>query len=210
MAGIALGTAATIGLITAGAGALTSGGMAIGAAAKRKKREKELDALAANSPIYKPSKSIQSYYQEAKNRYQESPYQSPEYQAGLKNINQASAEAVFGAQRLGAGIGGVSKIAGNKTNALENLALGIGGRRDQRFRELGQASQAMLGEERMAFDINKQTPYNRKFGLGQYKAQAENERYNRAVAGTFNALGNAASIGMASSGGGKPKGDDMG
>lgn len=139
--------------------------------ANKGRRRAELEAKAQNSPIYKPSKSIQAQYQEAKNRYMESPYQSQEYLQGMKNINQASAEGIFGAQRLRGG-GGISRIAGTKANALQNLALGVGSRRDQRFRDLGQASQAMAGEEKMEFDINKQTPYNRDLQLAQWKAQS--------------------------------------
>lgn len=140
--------------------------------ANKGRRRAELEAKAQNSPIYKPSKSIQSQYQEAKNRYMESPYQSQEYLQGMKNINQASAEGIFGAQRLRGGIGGMSKISGTKANALQNLAIGVGSRKDQRFRDLGQASQAMAGEEKMEFDINKQTPYNRDLQLAQWKAQS--------------------------------------
>lgn len=191
---IAGSTALAIGAVTAGVGAAANAGMAINASSKRKKRERELDALASNSPIYKPSKSIQSYYQEAKNRYQESPYQSQQYQVGAKNIRQAMASGVTGLQDRRSAIGGINRLAGNEANAMQNLAASAEAQRAQRFGQLGQASQAMGGEERMEFDINKQTPYNRKFGLAQYKAQAENERYNKAVAGTFDALGSGASM----------------
>lgn len=174
--------------------------------ANKGRRRAELEAKAQNSPIYKPSKSIQSQYQEAKNRYMESPYQSQEYLQGMKNINQSSAEGIFGAQRLGAGIGGISKIAGTKANALQNLALGVGLRKDQRFRDLGQASQAMAGEERMEFDINKQTPYNRNLQLAQWRAQTAADQEQAGLGTIGNALSNlgtfAAYQGMGAKAGG--------
>ena len=57
------------------------------------------------------------------------------------------------------------------------------------------------------FDINKQTPYNRIFGLKQLKSQAANEEYAQDKQNTFNSLSNLASVGtMASGSGGGGKG----
>ena len=41
-----------------------------------KKAERELNAFAKQSPLYQGSKSINDYYQQAMNRYNENPYQS--------------------------------------------------------------------------------------------------------------------------------------
>ena len=90
MAFASLGTAATIGLIAAGAGAATAGGMAIGSNQRRKRRERELDEYAKQSPLYGGSKPISEYYQQALNRYNENPYQSQQYQIGARNVQRAT------------------------------------------------------------------------------------------------------------------------
>lgn len=158
--------------------------------ANKGRRRAELEAKAQNSPIYKPSKSIQSYYQEAKNRYQESPYQSQQYQVGAKNIRQAMASGVSGLQDRRSAIGGINRLAGAEANAMQNLAASADAQRAQRFGQLGQASQAMGGEERMEFDINKQTPYNRNLQLAQWRAQTAAEQEQAGLSTIGNALSN--------------------
>ena len=75
-----LGVGGGIAAIAAGTGALAGGASAIGSNARRKSRERELDKYAQQSPLYKGSKSIDDYYQQAMNRYKENPYQSLQYQ----------------------------------------------------------------------------------------------------------------------------------
>jgi hypothetical protein len=169
--------------------------------ANKGRRRAELEAKAQNSPIYKPSKSIESFYQEAKNRYQESPYQSEQYQVGARNIRQSMASGVAGLQDRRSAIGGINRLAGAEANAMQNLAASAEAQRAQRFNQLGQASQAMAGEQRMEFDINKQTPYNRQLQLAQWRAQSAFDQEQAGLGTIGNALSNlgsyAASAGMA-------------
>jgi hypothetical protein len=198
----------TIGLIAAGTQALAGAGQA--AFSGRKKRERELDAFAKQSPLYKGSKSVDDYYQEAMNRYKENPYQSLQYQVGQKNIQRAMATGLSGLQSRGSAIGGIGRLFGAQTDAMANLGAQTEGQRNARFGQLGSATQMKTGEEYKKFDINQMTPYNRMLQLKQYKAQAANDRYNAGVQMVGSALGNAANVGMMSASGGKGLGGKTG
>ena len=198
----------TIGLIAAGTQALVGAGQA--AFSGRKKRERELDAFAKQSPLYKGSKSVDDYYQEAMNRYKENPYQSLQYQVGQKNIQRAMATGLSGLQSRGSAIGGIGRLFGAQTDAMANLGAQTEAQRNARFGQLGSATQMKTGEEYKKFDINQMTPYNRMLQLKQYKSQAANDRYNAGVQMVGSALGNAANIGMMSASGGKGLGGKTG
>lgn len=205
---IAGSTALAIGVTAAGVGAAAGGISALSANKERKASEARLDQMANQSPLYQGSKPISEYYQQALNRYNENPYQSQQYLTGKKNIERAGAAGVSALQDRRAGVGSIGRIVQSQADALGSLGGQAEAQKSQRFGELGQATQLKNADIQQQFDINKMTPYNRKFGLAQYKAQAANERYNNAVAQTFNSLGNMASLGMSAgtgkTGGGAP------
>jgi hypothetical protein len=198
MAFASLGTAATIGLIAAGTGAAVSTGMAIDANNRRKSREQELGDMAKQSPLYQGSKPINDYYQEALNRYNESPYQSQQYQLGAMNARQGAAQSINALQDRRSAIGGISRVQAGQNAALQNLGVQAEAQKNSRFGQLGQATQLKNADLLKQFDINKMTPYNRQFGLKQMQAQAANQEYSQNVGNAFGALNNIASIGMSS------------
>lgn len=191
-----LSTAATIGLVAAGTGAAISGGMAIDANNRRRSRERELDEYAKQSPLYQGSKPINDYYQQALNRYNESPYQSQQYQLGAMNARQSTAQGIGALQDRRSAIGGISRLESGQNAAMQNLGAQAEAQRNARFGQLGGATQMKNADLMQQFDINKMTPYNRQFGLKQMKAAAANQEYSQDVSNTFNSLGNMASIGM--------------
>lgn len=192
LAGLAAGTQALIG----GIQSLTSGAS---------KREKELDSYAKKSPLYQGSKGIESYYKEALNRYQESPYQSAAYQQSVKAAQRASAGGLRALQDRRSAIGGVGRLAGIEGDTMGRAIGAAEANRNQRFGQLGQAAQMQQGEERYKFDVNQMTPYNRNLQLRQYKAQAANDRRNAGLQMVGNALGNFTTSAMYSDGSGKNK-----
>ena len=203
---IAGSTALAIGAVAAGVGAATAGGMAIGSNARRKSRERELDQYAQQSPLYKASKSIDDYYQQAMSRYKENPYQSQQYQLGAMNAQRATAQGLGALQDRRSAIGGISRLALGQNAAMQNLGAQAEAQKSSRFGQLGNATQMQATEAYKEFDINKMTPYNRILGLKQMKAQAANEEYARDVANVQSNLSNAASIGVQASGTGGKKG----
>lgn len=180
----------------------TLGSLGIGAAslAQGKKAQNQaqanLEKQAANSPLYKPSKEIGQYYQEALNRYKQSPLQSEEYLLGKRNIEGAMASGLAALQDRRAGIGGASKLAANRMNALRNLSAQAESRKSQQLSQLGQAAQMKNREAQQEFDINKMTPYNRQLQLEQMKAQAAGEQYNAGMQMIGSGLSNAAAYGI--------------
>jgi hypothetical protein len=204
---IAGSTALAIGAVAAGTGALAGGISAIGSNQKRKSRERELDQYAQQSPLYKGSKSIDDYYQQAMNRYKENPYQSQQYQLGAMNAQRATAQGLGALQDRRSAIGGISRLALGQNAAMQNLGAQAEAQRNARFGQLGGATQMKTAEDYKKFDINEMTPYNRILGLKQMKSQAANEAYARDVQNTMGSLSNLASIGMSagSLGGGAGK-----
>jgi hypothetical protein len=193
---IAGSTALAIGAVTAGAGALAGGISAISSNKKRKSRERELDEYAKQSPLYGGSKPISEYYQQALNRYNENPYQSQQYQMGAMNARRATAQGLGALQDRRSAIGGISRLQAGQNYAMQNLGAQAEAQRNQRFGQLGGATQMKNADLMQQFDINKMTPYNRILGLKQMKAQAANQQYAQDVQNTFSSLGNLASVGM--------------
>jgi hypothetical protein len=181
--------------------AIAGGVQALGGAAQtifsgRKKAENELNAFAKQSPLYQGSKSISDYYQQAMNRYNENPYQSQQYQLGAMNAQRATAQGIGALQDRRSAIGGIGRLALGQNTAMQNLGAQAEAQRNQRFGQLGQASQAKASEDYKMFDINKMTPYNRQLQLKQLAAQAANDRANAGLQMVGSALGGIAQAGM--------------
>lgn len=197
-----LGVGGGIAAIAAGTGALAGGASAIGSNTRRKSRERELDKYAQQSPLYKGSKSIDDYYQQAMNRYKENPYQSQQYQLGAMNAQRATAQGLGALQDRRSAIGGISRLALGQNAAMQNLGAQAEAQRNARFGQLGGATQMKTAEDYKKFDINEMTPYNRVLGLKQMKSAAANEEYARDVQNTMSSLSNLASVGMSADFGG--------
>ena len=189
--------------------AIAGGVQALGGAAQsifsgRKRKERELNEFAKQSPLYQGSKSINEYYQQALNRYNENPYQSQQYQLGAMNAQRATAQGIGALQDRRSAIGGIGRLALGQNAAMQNLGAQAEAQRNQRFGQLGQAAQAKTAEDYKMFDINQMTPYNRQLQLKQMAAQAANDRANAGMQMVGSALGGIAQAGiMAESGGGK-------
>jgi hypothetical protein len=201
MAFASLGTAATIGLIAAGTGAAASGAMALGSNQRRKRRERELDEYAKQSPLYQGSKPISEYYQAAMNRFNENPYQSQQYQVGARNIQRATAQGLGALQDRRSALGGIARLAQGQADALTNLGVSAEAQRNVRFGQLGGATQMKNRDLMQQFQINKMDPYQRQLQLKQLKSQAANQEYAQDVSNTIGSLSNAASIGLSAGSG---------
>jgi hypothetical protein len=186
----------TIGLIAGGAQAL--GGALQSVFSGRKKRERELDSYAKQSPLYTPNKAIGDYYQQAANRYNENPYQSALYKEGQRNIQRSGASSLNALQNRASALGAAGRIALGQDSALANLGVQAEAQRNARFGQLGQAAQAKSSEDYRAFDINKMTPYNRQLQLKQLAAQAANDRFTSGLSMAAQGIGNMAQVASAS------------
>ena len=181
--------------------AIAGGVQALGGAAQsifsgRKRKERELNEFAKQSPLYQGSKSINDYYQQALNRYNENPYQSQQYQLGAMNAQRATAQGIGALQDRRSAIGGIGRLQANQMGAMQNLGAQAEAQRNQRFGQLGQASQAKASEDYKMFDINQMTPYNRQLQLKQLAAQAANDRASAGLQMVGSALGGVAQAGI--------------
>ena len=186
----------TIGLVSAGVQGLA--GLYQSATSGRKDRENELNAFAKQSPLAQRSKSLDDYYQEALNRYQENPYQSALYQQAAQNAQRTTAQGIGALQDRRSAIGGIGRLSALQNDALQRAGVQAENYKQQQFSQLGQATQAQTAQDRYLFDVNQMTPYNRQLQLKQLSAQAANERYNAGLQMVGGALGNASQIGAMS------------
>jgi uncharacterized protein YecT (DUF1311 family) len=178
--------------LSAGIGAFTS----INAAKQQKRSQAELERQAQNSPLRKESKSLNDYYQQALNRFKESPYQSAAYQQAMQNARRTTASGLGALQDRRSAIGGISRLGGLESGASQR-AVALGEQMQaQRFNELGRATQMKKRDEDELFDINVMTPYQRKLQLEQMKGAAAGERYNAGMQMVGQGLSNAAMVGM--------------
>lgn len=151
--------------------------------------QKDFENFSKISPLAKESKSLNDYYQQALNRYQENPYQSQQYQLGAMNAQRATAQGINALQDRRSAIGGIGRLAAGQNMAMQNLGAQAEAQRNARFGQLGQATQAKTAQDKYLFDINQMTPYNRQLQVKQMKSQAANERLNAGL----NMIGGAAS-----------------
>ena len=192
--------------LAVGAAAVTVGtGIFQAATSGKNKRARELEQFAKTSPLYKGSKSIDDYYQQALNRYSENPYQSQQYQLGAMNAQRATAQGIGALQDRRSAIGGISRLALGQTSAMQNLGAQAEAQRNQRFGQLGGAAQMKTAEDYKKFDINQMTPYNRMLQLKQYRAQAAADQYNAGMQSIASGASNIAMTGMSSGGFGGAK-----
>ena len=140
--------------------------------------ETNLANLAQTSPLRKESKSLNDYYQQALNRYKESPYQSAAYQQAMQNARRTTASGLSALQDRRSAIGGISRLGSMESGASQRAVAQGEQMQAQRFSELSRATQMKKRDEDELFDINVMTPYQRRLQLGQMKAAAAGERYN--------------------------------
>lgn len=164
--------------LTIMSGVQALGGIAQGVAGffGGRKARKQLENLA--TPTYTPAKSITDYYADAKQRYEASPYTSTLYNTQQQNIARNLNRGISGLQSRRQGIGGISSLIQGANDASLNAAVAAEQQKDQRFSQYGQAANAMAGEERQAFNINKMLPYEKRYNLLAMKAQANNQLAN--------------------------------
>lgn len=189
----ALGVAGTIAAVGT-AGSLTMGGIQMANANRAQKRaQAELERQAQNSPLRKESKSLNDYYQQALNRFKESPYQSAAYQQAMQNARRTTASGLGALQDRRSAIGGISRLGGLESRASQGAVAQGEQMQAQRFSELGRATQMKKANEDELFDINVMTPYQRKLQLEQMKGAAAGERYNAGMQMVGQGLSNALS-----------------
>lgn len=176
-------------VIIGGATAAIGGIQSIIGGSKARKARRELEGL--QTPQYEKSRSITDYYNQALGRYQQSPYQSNLYKMQAQNIARGTAQGIAGLQDRRSALAGIPALVQGQNDAYLKAAAAAEQQQSQNFAQLGSASQAMAGEERQAFNINKMLPYQRKADLLGQKASGYTQLMNAGLQNIYGGLSGA-------------------
>lgn len=149
--------------ISVGVGAAT--GIAQIAAAGKRKKERALEAQAANIPKFAGSPSLDQYYQQALQQANTAAQQSAMYKQGQNLAARNLAQGASLIQTGNIGQGAVSKLVQGANDAtMSNLARAEA-QKEQRFGRLGQAVGMKSAEDVRKFQINQMQPWEAKYNL---------------------------------------------
>lgn len=172
---LAAGVQAGLGLLQTAAGAI-----------RAKKSERELEGM--KSPLYTPNQGILDYYQKALNKYNPNAYNSAGYRQGQQNIGSNLSAGITASQDRRSGLAAISNLVANANRAsLSNIANAEAAQaRD--LSQLGSAAGAKASEDRMAFNINEQQPFERKYNLKALKASGGNKLMGAGLSNIFGGI----------------------
>lgn len=171
-------------LLSAGAGLVQS----IIGGAKAKKYQRQLENM--QSPTYNPNQGILDYYNKALARYNVNPTESALYKRQMQGIDRNVSNSIAALQDRRSATAGASSLLRAANDATLDANVAAERQRDQRFGELGGATNMKAGEERTAFDINQMQPFERKYNLLAMRAGAANELANTGLSNLFSGLQN--------------------
>lgn len=160
---------------------------------KAKKAERALENL--QTPTYTANKSINDYYQNALQRYNVNPYQSAQYQNSLNSIGRNTAAGIGALQDRRSAVGGIGRLVALGNDAAIKSGISAENEQNQRFGQLGSATNMKAGDDRTAFQYNKIAPYEKQYNLLAMKAGAGATQQNAGITNAFNGLGNLAMLG---------------
>lgn len=154
---------------------------------RARKSEKALEGM--QTPTYGGSSSIMDYYNKALQRFNTNPYQSQGYQAATNAANRSMASGLNALQGRGSAVAGVSRLVGQSNDAAMRAGTIAEQQQNQRFNELGQASEMKTGDELRQFQQNQIAPFEKKYNLLSMKAGAGNQMMNAGLSNIFGGLG---------------------
>ncbi len=141
------------------------------------------------TPTYTPNKSILDYYQEAKNRYQTSPYNSLQYQVSQNQINRNQGQAVNQLQQGRSALGGIGAVTQMSNDAQLKAQAAAEAQKNQAFNAYGKATGAEAADQSKQFQINKMLPYQQKRNLLAQQASGYTQLENAGLSNLGNSVG---------------------
>jgi len=161
-------------------------------ASRERKAENALENL--QTPTYTANKSILDYYNQALQRYGVNPYQTAQYNYGIQQGNRNFAAGVNALQDRRSAVGGVSRLmALSNDNALKQ-GMAAEQEQNQRFGQLGEATNMKSADDRYGFQINKILPYEKQYNLFAAKAAGGAQMLNAGLGNIFGGAGNAGNV----------------
>ena len=153
---------------------------------KARKATKQLENL--ETPNYEQNQSLANLYNNALTRYNVSPTDSALYKRNMNDVNRNVASSISGLSDRRAGLIGIPALLRAKNDAMLNSEVQAENQRNQRFNELGNITNQKVNDDRMAFQINKMLPYEKKYNLLSQKAGAANQGVNAGLSNIFGGL----------------------
>lgn len=144
------------------------------------------------TPTYQGSQPLSNYYQEALNRYNQSPYQSNFYEQAQKAAGRNLETGISTLQDRHSA-GNVGALVQGNDDQMQKAGVQAEGLQRQAFGQLGTAANAETGDIRQKFQYNQEAPYEKAFGIAQGKAIAGSQMEN---AGFSNISGGLGSFGQ--------------
>lgn len=151
-----------------------------------RKAQKKLEQM--QSPSYSRNKGILDYYDKALQRYQTSPYETSGYKKQMQDIGRNVSQGISALTDRGQSIGGISRLIAGANDATLNANVAAENQQNQRFNQLGSATEMQAGEDRLAYQYNQLAPFERKYNLLAMKAAGNNATTNAGISNMFNSL----------------------
>lgn len=172
---VSAGVQAGAGVIQAGLGFLQA-----------HKAQKQLERL--NAPTYAPNQGIANYYKTALDRYQTNPYASQGYTMASQNAGRTLSAGLSGLNDRRGGIAGIARLSAINNDALLKAGSMAENQQNQRFGQLGGATQMKAADDKYAFQTNQLMPYQQKYNLLAGKAAGGNQIMNAGLQNTFGGI----------------------
>lgn len=150
------------------------------------RRQKELNNL--QNPVYTPNKAVNDYYQQAQDRYNTNPYNTNYYMNAERQAQQGLAVGVNALGDRRSATGQVGALVGNEQNQLQGAGVNAEKLRNQEFGALGQATNMKAADDRTAFEINVEDPFQRKYGELTQRLNNSRQLFNSGVSNLFGGL----------------------
>lgn len=159
---------------------------------KAHKANKALENL--KTPTYNANKSIMDYYNTALQRYNTNPYQSQQYQYDINKGNANLGAGLNALQDRRSAIGGISRLTALGNENSLRAGMNAENTQNQRFGQLGGATEMKASDDRYGFNVNKLMPYQKQYDLLASKSAAGNQMLNAGIQNAFGGISGGSQI----------------
>ena len=153
---------------------------------QQRKANKALEKM--QSPTYTQNKGILDYYNKSLAKYNVNPYNTDLYRMQEQQANRGMASGISALQGRGQALAGVNSLVQGRNDNLLRAGATAEQQQGQDLNRLGQAAGMKAGEDQMAFNVNQQQPFERKYNLLAMKAGGGSQIANAGISNIFAGL----------------------
>jgi hypothetical protein len=152
---------------------------------QQRKATKQLENM--QSPTYTQNKGILDYYNKSLAKYNVNPYQTDLYRMQEQQANRGLSSGLSALSGRGQALAGVNSLVQGRNDNLLKAGAMAEQQSAQDLNRLGQAAGMKAGEDQMAFNINQQQPFERRYNLKSMKAGGGVDIMNSGISNIFGA-----------------------